>query len=305
MIVGVQASCVLAQYAPNGQPVMLNDICKTFYTPAFTSYQGKTEFYGLGTFQYNSIENSNNLISGIGVQHESRYIVDASAPIYIRGKHRLGIGLNYSGKKNNFEHMEDARVNIAYRLPLGERRSLQAGVNVDLINQSFDYPALETYGFFVNNYYPPFKQSFKTMNAGAGIVYQSQPRNFYLGISLNNLVPFKMPIPAYKTTLEYTQKFFLMSGIDMVVHPKLTLKPSIFLYSLWGRYTLQPALVAEYKKKFIMGINYQSMLREGGVRVGYKLGPASIQYAYNIALSRMMNIVSGRHEIALTYQLGN
>jgi type IX secretion system PorP/SprF family membrane protein len=272
----------------------LFDIYKSYYNPAFTAYDGNSSIYAVGSHHYThpllfKFPHPFNPVA----HHFNSSTIGASAPIFIKGKQKFGIGLIYTRQSHLYEKANDLRLTLAFHQKTG-RGKLMLGINLDRINYQLDF--YNEQGSIWN--FPLYKAKWLTYDGGVGVAYHSSPTNFYLGIAYNYVTDRKLDID-YRTSYEIYSVGFISSGIDINLGKRLKIKPSVLI----KKYTFTSAsgnLVAEYNDKFIAGLTFGSY-ETYGIRMGYRLRSLSIHYAYNNFYTTLTNFSIGSNSLGLTY----
>lgn len=214
---------------------------------------------------------------------------------------RGGIGLSIADDR--YEFSKDFQAKLAYsyhkRFMAG---TLGIGLEIGLINKDLEgqwkYPDANG----ASDSYIPVEATRKMIfDLGAGVFYKVGEK-FYAGVSISHLHEPKIKYPEVNSASFLNRHYFATAGYNFrLLNSPIEMQPSVFVKFDGTKMQYSGNLTALYNKKFSIGVSYrnkEAIIPMIGINLfsGLKIG-----YAYELSITRLINVSSGSHEFFVGY----
>ena len=222
-----------------------------------------------------------NVFAHIPINNQIEFNVN-----YINDK----IGSNINVATNVFN------IDLAYKIDLDETKKLSFGVKTGL--DSFALDASNS-----NVASDPLFQENNTTNftMGAGVFLFAD--NYYVGLSVPNLIPSKIEVDNSGSLKKSVAHYYLTGGYVFDVSDSFKVKPSAILKEVTGvPLSFDVSMNVLYNNRFELGVSYRYDESISGL-VAINITPSlRIGYAYDYIQNDLKNYSDGSHEFILLYK---
>ena len=281
------SSLVLAQQLPHYTQYMFNKIA---YNPGYAGVGNGICVGGLIRQQWVGFRETDGEGKSSTVAPET-YVVSISAPVRaLRG----GLGATIIQDKIAYQDNITLNLIYAYQTTLGSG-DLGIGLQLSLLNKTIDF----------SNYHPivsddpliPQAKSDMIFDAGIGLYYRV-PENYYLGVSVLQLLESKTAPDATSTKLK--RQLNIIGGYELTLPntPGIDVLPSVMIKTDGSSVQYDFSALLRFKNQFWGGISlrYQDAI---ALIFGMEYKNFNIGYSYDINTSAIGSY--GSHEIRVGY----
>lgn len=201
-----------------------------------------------------------------------------------------GIGLTLVSSKIGYHDNIEIALDYAFRMFWGEG-NLSAGIELDLLNSSFDFGQLHGSDNQSDPLISGQKASAMMIDGAVGVYYQV-PGKYYLGLSVKNL------LGAHSDVIKFTnaRTVYAMGGYDYApsMAPSLRIKPSFLLKTAnFSYFQADLSCLLDYRNAFWGGLGYRvqdAIYAMAGIHwKKFRIGAS-----YDFTTSRLGGYKSGR-----------
>lgn len=276
-----------------------------YINPAYAGYKEQLNVHAFYRNQWVGLEGAPKTLS---------LAVDA-----IANDGNVGLALQISNDKIGAQRNLAAYANYAYRLrtdSYGEGR-LAFGLGVGVIQMGIDGSLLNPNDF--ESQLPPGMQSKIVPDARAGVFYANE--KFYVGFSVDNLIPQFMSMTNYAFISKPKPHYYLTAGMLIPLNEDVQLKPSFLLKD--DRASISSIDATAFlilKDKIWLGGSYRTGLKlynKSYLQKDLSIMSSAIVaaqffandnlrigYAYDFSLGGLRSYSGGTHEISVGYTIG-
>lgn len=280
---------------------------KQYYNPAMAGISGKSDITLIGQYQYSGFEDKTPAFympykALFERKPTTQISISGNTNIKLKNKHSLGLGFTNQINRNTFLLFNHLRINTNWQYAIKETKRISLGLGFSNYTHVFNQKE------YFNTYNVPYFDSINNktthnLNVDAGATYINTKNNFYIGIAVLDLYHHK-PLTFGNPELIIEQNpdlnFTILSGIDIKLSEKWIAQPHFILNKQTSNFELILGAKAIFKNKYNFGINYISndaLFLSGG----YQINALSINYGYNLPLSRLLSVSSGTHNLGFNY----
>ncbi|MFT3911593.1 MAG: type IX secretion system membrane protein PorP/SprF [Ferruginibacter sp.] len=222
-----------------------------------------------------------------------------------------GLGMVVLNDKAGYINRWSVYATYAYHMPLGQRTSLAAGINLGVSSVSLERSKIEWGSLREDDPavgYASGELKKVKPEIGAGLWLYSD--KYYAGLSVLNIIPGKASfVKDDKFAVNYTPNYFFTAGYRMLINQDLNFIPSVMI-QYW-----QPQLTGmhfnaklQYTDLLWIGASYRYSNLVGGysAMMGLNIANINVSYSYEVATnSRLRTYTGNTHEIMIGFLLGN
>jgi type IX secretion system PorP/SprF family membrane protein len=203
----------------------------------------------------------------------------------------------------------------AYHLGLSPTTNLAAGFSAGITKISIDKSKQDFSGSF--DAYDPatgtaLEGDIKRVKADMGFGFWLYSRDFFIGLSAQQLVPQKLSFAddaVYFNKGRLIPHIFLSGGYRFLLSDDVNAIPSIMLKYISGssKYDFQPEMNVKLQYQDLLWLGGSYRYKDGfAAMAGLNVGnTVNVGYSYDITTSPLNSISKGTHEIILGFLLGN
>lgn len=215
------------------------------------------------------------------------------------GRRHVGLGLKVINDKIAIVNNLNASLSYSYHLNFAGGK-LSLGLETGMYSRTIDYSQL----FLItqnDDAIPNVVSKSIVPDASWGLFYRK--KGYYIGISQNHMIPFKMQddllIPSNSKLYSH---FNIMMGTEFDFKNKLSLEPSLLLKSVAGApVQLDVNALLYYDDRFAVGANVRTGDAVGLIFRANLTESFKVSYSYDITTSKLSTFSSGAHEILVSY----
>lgn len=222
-----------------------------------------------------------------------------------------GIGMTILNDKAGYINRWSIYATYAYHMPLGNKASLAAGINlgvssVNLDRSKIDFASLNPDDPAIGYSSGELKKVKPEIGAGLWLYADK----YFAGFSVLNIIPGKASfVKNDKFAVNYTPNYFFTAGYRMLLNEDFNFLPSVMI-QYW-----QPQLTGihfnaklQYTDLLWIGASYRYSNLVGGysAMLGLNIANINVGYSYEVANnSRLRTYTGNTHEIIIGFLLGN
>jgi len=283
------STIAIAQQLPQYTQYMFNKIA---YNPGYAGSENGICVGGLIRQQWVGFKETDAEGGSTNVAPET-YVVSINAPIRaLRG----GLGATIIQDKIAFQDNITLNLMYAYQTTLGSG-DLGVGLQLCLLNKTIDFTKYNPPTNVTDPLLPQAQQSDMIFDAGIGLYYRV-PDNYYLGLSVLQLLESKTATDATSTKLK--RQTNLIGGYEFTMPntPTIELLPSFMIKTDGSSVQYDLSALLRYKGQFWGGMTfrYQDAI---AIILGMEYKNFNIGYSYDINTSAIGSY--GSHEIRVGY----
>ena len=191
---------------------------------------------------------------------------------------------------------------IAYTIYLNNSLRFAFGVKAGLQSLQVDFTELDIFNP-TDNQFGQNVSNVKPQIGAGGYLFMD---NWYLGVSVPNILKTEFFDEAAISTAEKRQHFFLIGGYVFDVSPTLKLKPATLFRVVSGSpIGLDVSLNALYNERFTLGVSYR-LSSNFSALAGFQMSKnIMIGYGYDFDTTELAQFNSGSHELFLRFEIFN
>ena len=200
------------------------------------------------------------------------------------------IGSNVNVNSTNFN------IDLAYKINLNETTNLSFGLKSGISNFVIDASNSNVAS-------DPLFTNTNKMNfiIGTGVFLFAD--NYYVGLSVPNVIPNSVKVDSGGSIYKATPHIFLTSGYVFDVSDYIKLKPSVMLKEITGvPLSIDVSLNALYDNRFELGFSYRYDESFSGLLAINVTPSLRVGYAYDYNTNDLKNYNTGSHEFILLYK---
>ncbi len=264
--------------------------------PAYTGTWESLSFMVLARQQWAGLEGAPNT-----------YTFSMQAPLK---NERVALGLNVINDKIGLEKRFYLFGDYSYLIPVNENTNMRLGLKGGFTNYTNDLTAYSTNPMGSGIVDPKFQGEIdhKFMpNFGVGAFLYS--KKYYVGFSVPKILSndFENNYNNLSVMSEF-RHYFLMAGLVLNMGENLKFKPTMLTKASFSSETGTPVqldLSANFliKERFWLGASYRTGDSFGFIAQWIIDNKLRVGYAYDYTISNLRKVVSGTHELMVSYEL--
>ncbi len=284
---------------------------KQYYNPALAGIGSKSDITLLGQYQFFGYDDQSPFFQNTpySILLKSKPInllaLAGNTNIKLKNKHSLGLGFTNQFNQNQLLKFNHLRINANWQYAIKETKKISIGVGFS--NYTHVFSQKEYFRVYnMPNFENINNKTTHNVNIDAGAAYINTKNNFYIGIAVLDIYKHKYftfgkPEIAVEESPFFNYTF--STGIDIKLSEKWIAKPHTIVRRNGGLTEMVLGTTANYKNKFNFGVNYNNKDNWDYLFLssGYQLKTLSINYGYNLPLSRILSLSSGTHYLGLQY----
>lgn len=286
LMVNAQQDPMYTQYLFNTQTM----------NPAYTGTWESLSFMVLARQQWAGLEGAPNT-----------YTFSMQAPMK---NERVALGLNVINDKIGLERRFYLFGDYSYLIPMNQTTSLRLGLKGGFTNYSNNFSEYQVNapgsGVFDPRFQGEIDHKFMP-NFGVGAFLYS--KRYYVGFSVPKILSndFETNYNNLSIMSEF-RHYFLMAGFVFNLGENLKFKPTMLTKASFSSKTGSPVqadLTANFliKERFWLGASYRTGDSFGFIAQWIIDNKLRIGYAYDYTISNLRKVVSGTHELMVSYEL--
>lgn len=240
------------------------------------------------------------------ILHRSQWVGLDGSPsnqsFSIHGKagKRVGLGLSAINDKLGASNNLQVNGNFAYEIPTGYDTNLSLGINAGLDVLNIDWSK----GSYSDDMDPIFSENAKTVRPilGAGAFLYS--KNWYLGLSTNNLFNSQLYDNNDEVVMDRKSQYYFMGGYVFDLSNTLKFKPTLLTKHVAGSpITVDISGNFLFNEKLSLGAAYRYNDAVSALAGFHIIRELFVGYAYDYSLTDLGDYNNGSHEIILKYNV--
>lgn len=216
---------------------------------------------------------------------------------------KVGIGLNIVSDHIGATKESKIIGNFSYRINLNKDLILAMGVKSGLATYNIDYNMLNIEN---SEEISVFSQNNNTINFNFGTGIYLYSDNYFLGVSVPNILTSKYLDTYNETQSKTTRHYFLTTGYSYNFMSGITFQPTLLMRIAKGApISTLINFNLNWKNKYFTSFNIDPNTSIGGY-VGFKiLEKHIIGYSYESSINKFTNYNNGNHAIFLKLKFDN
>lgn len=177
---------------------------------------------------------------------------------------RVGLGFSIANNKVFIQKQAGIYADFAYGIPMSSKSKLIGGIKFGGDFFNIDGSRIQTYNSLHSTHYDPYLQTISgkfQINFGMGLMYVHSQSDFYLGISIPNMLASDRAKVEndVMTSVSDRLHFYGLGGYFWHLSPDVTLKPSFqLLIAKDMSPSLNLSVAANYLRNSELGLTYRT-----------------------------------------------
>lgn len=219
---------------------------------------------------------------------------------------RHGFGLQFVNDRVGFTSNTQASFAYAYRILLREKDSMYLALGLNAGANSYWVRLSEVETWQQGDVAFASGGDFQRWMFQAGPGLHLNARNYFVGLSIPNIVPNRLYDPFYEVLrAQKSRTLYLAAGYQYEVANFLTLRASTLMKKTPGAdMGLDLSLGALLKKRLLLGASYRPENAWAAYAVIYPTRLLRIGYAYDYATTAIRDYSTGSHELMIGFDFG-